>query len=466
MSSFTNIKQQLIYAYAHTKSTNSIVLNPCNLDNCNDTIKLAKELGLTICNRGGGFSNYDVILNDRNIIVNMSNMNKIINWNPSNGVMIVEPGVLLKDIFFTVLLDNWFLPSCPGGMYITVGGAVSNNIHGKDSFQNGNFGDQVINFKLLTANSNLINANRVNEPDLFNAIIGGMGLLGIITEITLQMKRTPSAYVEEICYKVGSLKDGIALLEEAKYKADFALYMIDSFAKNKKLGRGQVFIANWVNKPSPVVPYRLNKALTTSKYICGIPAKPIWRIIRPIFGPLFMKNAYAIKHLLTRSTNKKKKNSPKLFPEYNFRWNKLPHIHDVYLPEGKVELQPLIPYNEAEHIINNLLVMGQRNSSESIFLGLKNHRKDDYLISYCGNGISFGIELQLRNRNIKQLKRFSEEVFNYTIDFGGKVYLAKDELLTREYFKKMYPNYKIFKKIKNKIDSDNVFISDIYRRLF
>ena len=115
---------------------------------------------MSICSRGGGFTWGDMILNNGHIIVDMSKMRRILNFEIIPGQITVQSGVQFGDIFKMILPHNLTLPACPGGVKVTIGGAISNNVHGKDSYSSGNFGDQVISIKLLSSSGKLINVDK------------------------------------------------------------------------------------------------------------------------------------------------------------------------------------------------------------------------------------------------------------------------------------------------------------------
>ena len=193
---FENKQIEFVKGYAETKSVQSYVFFPRNIEECVNIIESCKIKGLKICSRGSGLSYGDIITNKDNVIVDLTLINKVLSWNDETGIMIVQPGTTFAQIFNISFLKNWMLASCPGSQDITIGGAISNNVHGKDSFKNGNFGNQVLELKLLLASGNIIKVNPKQNSNLFRAVIGGMGLLGIVVEIKLQLKKNSFS----ICY--------------------------------------------------------------------------------------------------------------------------------------------------------------------------------------------------------------------------------------------------------------------------
>ena len=173
-------------SFSSTATTQSYLARPRSSLDCYDLVTYARAEGYTICAKGGGYSYFDNILNDREIVCDISLMNNILSWNSETGEMVVEPGCRLNEVLLKGLLDNWVLRACPGGMSITMAGSLSGNVHGKDSWKTGNFGSQVIQFKIMDSRGEIHTVTR-NDGELFKAVIGGIGLLGVVVEISLQL---------------------------------------------------------------------------------------------------------------------------------------------------------------------------------------------------------------------------------------------------------------------------------------
>ena len=462
------VKYEKVVAYAETKVTHSWVAYPSSIDDCLELVEFAKIRGATICPRGAGYTFGDMILNDRQIIVVFGGMNRILDWNPDIGEMVVEPGVSLAQVIMSALPLNWAIPSCPGGSEVTVGGAISNNVHGKDSWENGNFGDHVVSLKLLTGEGQIILIDREKDRSLFNAVVAGMGLLGIILEAKLQLKKIPSPFVETSLIVTENLDDLVEKIERGKERYNFLAGWVDSFAQGRSLGRGFLSVGNWVEEKTPIAKSRLEKSLMIPNKIFGVLPKNItWFMLRPVFSKGFMKimNMAQFSFFKSLDTMGRLRAKEMTFPEYNFMFNKLPGYPQVFRPHGFVEVQPIIPKKCGLEIVEKIFKLSQRYNYPSLMLGFKSHRLDDYLLSFSGEGYSFGINIHLRNRDHARLESFSKNLFDIIVDCGGKAYLAKDELLPYSIFQKMYPRYKEFLSIKKTLDPNQLFVSDLYRRL-
>ena len=446
----------------------SLVYYAKTLDDCIKVIQFAKANGLSLLSSGKGYTFGDMIINHQNIIVKTTKMDKIISWDKNTGNIIVEPGVMVADVLMKSLPYNWVLCSIPGGLEVTIGGAVSNNIHGKDSWKVGNFGDRVVSLKMVTASGEILSINKIENKQLFNAVIGGMGLFGIIIEITLQLQKVPSAYVEQKIIPTSNVQESIDLLEDAKNHADFSIAWVDAFSKGSKLGRGYVSMAKWVDEDIEIDQSRLVKSLTLSKKLFDmLPAKPSWALFRPFYKPSNMKFVNAL--IFTLNGMKYNSNSSYgnklLFSEYNFMHNKIPDFNYVYYPYGFLEIEFLFPVKYGYKPIAECLTICQHLNCESMISAIKVHKKDNFYISFSSDGYSFTIDIPLRGRKINEVYKSMNEILNHSMKYDALVYLAKDEYLPKMIFNKMYPRYKEFLIIKNRIDPSGLFQSDMYRRL-
>jgi decaprenylphospho-beta-D-ribofuranose 2-oxidase len=462
------LRWETLQGYAETRGSKAMVAYPTSIEECQNVLEFADKNALTICPRAGGFSYADMIMNEDHVVINLSRMNQVLQWDPQKGLIVVEPGVSFAEIFHRTLMRNWTLSSCPGGMGVTIGGAISNNVHGKDSWKNGNFGDQVTQLKLLTAAGEIIKISRDQGQNLFEAVVGGIGLLGIIVEATMQLKKIPSPFVEVSSVVTRNVEESLEQIETYNKDWDFSVAWADAFAKGRRLGRGFVTAARWIDEKKPLASERLAKSLKMPTRIFGVlPAKPVWFVCRPLFNPLGIRMAnlanYALANL--KDIFAASQDSRLLFTDYNFMHNKIPDMKQVYRPFGFLEFQPLIPKRCGVEAVREIFEIARRFGCQSLLCGIKAHSKDQSMLSYSGDSYSVGIDIQVRGRDMKQVRKFADTLFQFTQNCGGKTFLAKDELLSRELFQSMYPRYNEFLKVKQQLDPHELFASDMYRRL-
>ena len=171
----------------------SLVARPTTLEQCREALEYCRNNGMTVCARGAGRGYGDLALNNGNALLDMKLMNRIIDFDDQSATIKVEAGTRLVDIYRHVHYRLLTLPASPTESHSSVAGAICANVNGKDAWRHGSFGEQVVSMTLLLANGETITVDRDHE--LFNAIVGGIGLLGIIIDATLQLKRIPSPFV-------------------------------------------------------------------------------------------------------------------------------------------------------------------------------------------------------------------------------------------------------------------------------
>lgn len=461
-----SLKWETVMSYAETRKTRSLVGKPKTIDELKSLYRYAKDNDLSICFRGGGNTFGDVILNHDHIILNTQKMDKVLSWNPENGIMVVGAGTTIKDVFEKCYIDKWSLAAIPGSLDVTIVGAVSNNIHGKDSCHSGNFGDQVVSLKILTANENILELSREINPEIFRAIVGGMGLIGAIVEVTLQLKRIRTPYVESFMKPVNNIEECIEVLDESIKENDFVVSWVDPFLKGDKMGRGFIACARWIDEDKPINMKGLRKSLINRTRLFNIlPAGLAWFLFRPLFYHNTVKYLNIINYWLLRLICKLGLDrKTQLFTDYNFIVRKAPKFKQVYRPYGFLELQPMVSARFGVKAVKDLLMLGQKCGFESTLCVIKKHSGDDYIFSYSGDSYSIGWSTHLKGRTRDEIIKFNNKLLEMQSKYNGKTFLAKDELLTPKYFASMYPAYKDFLRIKNDLDSGELFSSNYYRK--
>ena len=165
-------------------------------------------------------------------------MNRILAWDPQSGVITCEPGVTIAQLWRATLADGWWPPVVPGTMAVTLGGAAAANIHGKNNWRDGSFGEHILRFELLLPSGEVVSCSPDERADLFHAAIGGYGLLGCFTAITLQMRRIYSGLVDVRQTAHPTLEALLAALDAGSERATHAVAWVDTGARGKARGRG------------------------------------------------------------------------------------------------------------------------------------------------------------------------------------------------------------------------------------
>ena len=174
--------------------TRSLVARPRTIEQCREALVWFRRKGMTVCARGAGRGYGDLALNDGNALLDMREMNRILEFDEQKAQVTVEAGARLIDIYRLVHYRLLTLPASPTESHSSVAGAICANVNGKEAWRQGSFAKQVVRLSLMLADGEILEIDRSHE--LFNAVVGGIGLLGVILDATLQLKPVPSPYVE------------------------------------------------------------------------------------------------------------------------------------------------------------------------------------------------------------------------------------------------------------------------------
>lgn len=453
--------------------TECLVAYPENELACRESIQFCQRNHLSVCARGGGYSYGDVILNDQNLLLDTTRMDRILDFDRAGGRIIVEPGVRLIDIFRKVLHLRFALASVPSESTITVAGAIGTNVNGKDGWRMGNFGDQVVSIKLLLASGELIDIDRTAEPDLFRAVVGGIGLLGIIVQATLQLRKIPSPFLEISRTPVHDLGELLEHLRQVERNSDFAVVWLDTCARGAKLGRAVVHATHWVERDATADELReqvaaslgrLEARLRQARMLSPITALVVTLMLQVqkisvrLFNDLYFYYSRLRHHLHTAA-------NVESFLRYNFDASfMIPSAAVVCGPRGYT-IQVTFPRTDAREAITEMIRLCQASPCLPAKLIMRIHRHDDHLISFSEDGYSLNFELHPKKRHVERMHRFVDNLVECVIRHGGKVHLAKDHVLTRDQFQRLFPSYLQFLEVKRRLDPDELFQSDMYRRL-
>ena len=206
----------------------------------------ARTWGLPVIPHGAGHSYTDAALNTNGVLIDVTGMRRILSWDPEQGIMQVEPGVTLRDMVRVALADRWWPAVTPSTADATIGGCVAMNVNGKNAWKCGSFGEHLLSLTVLLATGQVLTLSPESDPQLFQALVGSAGLLGIITSITLQLQRIPSGSVDVLVRSAASLGEILTIFQEEQ-SADFLEAWVDGFAAGHHFGRGIVTCTSYSN---------------------------------------------------------------------------------------------------------------------------------------------------------------------------------------------------------------------------
>lgn len=468
---------ETVTTYGYTKSVVAEVVRPTTVDEARAALSLARGRGLSVATAGGRNSFGDVFQLDGQLVVDLSGLDTIHRFDPKTGVLVVGAGVRIPAILAQVMPAGWFLCGLSGSLWNTVGGNLGSNIQGKDSWRYGNFVENVQSFQLLRADGEQIEVDRESEPELFAAVPGGLGLLGMVTELTLQLRRIPSTRVVRSSQRTTSLDETIAALADLNgSSSDFAYAWTDALASEGVLGRG-VFEtgrfegAHFEGVDDPASREEFLAGLHPRQRVAGMPTETFWSVYRMGWNVLVALRSEKHFHRLMnelkyRSASRSVEVESVSFPEYQYPMVKrFGHWRDRFRPAGFHELHSLFPTAAAGAAFRELLTVCKNFGVVPEICGIRRHRDDPTLLSFRGDGLSMTVSHPLAHFPEGRLADFTEAFLSTVEAHGGRIYLAKFPFLSPERFRRMFPEYERFQAIKGRVDPDRLFWSDAAERL-
>jgi decaprenylphospho-beta-D-ribofuranose 2-oxidase len=197
--------QDYVMNWSMTERSHCYVFQVRDIAGIMQALTTARRWGLSVIPHGAGHSYTDAALNSNGVIIDVTGMRRILSWDPERGIMQVEPGVTLCDMVRVALVDRWWPAVTPSTAEATIGGCVAMNVNGKNAWKCGSFGEHLLSLTVLLASAQMLTLSPKSDPQLFQALVGSAGLLGIITSITLQLQRIPSGSVDVLVRSAASI---------------------------------------------------------------------------------------------------------------------------------------------------------------------------------------------------------------------------------------------------------------------
>lgn len=418
-----------IASWGNYKKVKTNLIYPKDKKSLIKLIKQKKEL-LTF---GNGRSYGDVCLNKKNLI-SLRNFKRIISFDKKKGIIDVESGILMSELLPIILKNNFFLPVTSGTKFVTLGGMVANNIHGKNVVKN-YFSDYIISIKLINNSGKLINCSKKNNKKLFDLTTGGIGLTGTILSVKFKLKKIYSTKLikKNIYFRnLNNLYD----FDKLKSKYDYSVTWIDSFSSPESI-RGIHFFAKHILKKKEDINFKIKK-----NYINFL-HKFVFKIFNNFYLFRFVNIVFFLSHYLNPI---KKVQFEKFFyiQDKYYDWNK------IYGDEGFVEVHILIPKKKAISFLKSFFEFCKRNKIYSNLIVLKRLKHKKKFINFAGDGLAFSADFTI-NKNYSDIKSF---FLNNAHKYNYIFYTAKDSIFSKKNFK-FDKNFIKFKKEIKKINKNN-----------
>lgn len=426
----------------------------------------ARAEGWRVSFRGAGRSYGDASLNAGQLAVDGRAMRRILSFDPATGVIEAEGGVSIAEVWRHTVPHGWWPAVVPGTMYPTMGGCVGMNIHGKNCFKAGPFGDHVLELDLLTADGTLRTLSRERDPDTFRAVVAGLGLLGAVTRVRLQLKRVHSGRVRVRPLVTRDLAHMFDTFVERMPHSDYLVGWVDAFPGGDELGRGLVHQANHLGPGEDP-----NGASTLSVAaqdlpgsILGFPKALLWHFLRVFTNDPGMRLVNAAKFSLPERVGPDG-NAYDSHAGFSFLLDYVPDWRLAYGPDGFIQVQLFVPDATAREAFAEALRLCQRRGTVPYLAVLKRHRPDDYLLSHGLDGWSLALDFKVP-RDADRLWGTARDLTRLVLEAGGRYYPAKDQVVDAASFAaSLGDSLERFRTVRRTLDPEGLFANDQARRL-
>ena len=410
--------------------------------------------GGTLIARGNGRSYGDAALNP-DLTLSMLPMDRMQAFDPATGVLTCEAGVLLADILETFVPRGWFPPVVPGTRFVSVGGMIAADVHGKNHHRDGSFGAYVDSIALATADGEIRACSRSENADLFHATLGGMGLTGVILSASFRLRPIETAFVMQATLSTRDLDETMAALEDSG-DWPYNVAWIDSYARGGRLGRGLI------SRGAHLTRNDLPASLASDPWLPASSAR--WTVAAD--APSSLLNRFSLglfNSLYYRWGRVRAGARPVHFEPFFFPLDRIGAWNRLYGRQGFVQYQCALPRSESRTGVAALLEYIAASARGSFLTVLKSFGPaGDGLLSFPLDGHTLALDLPMRPGTLEVLDALDE----ITHAHGGRVYLAKDAGCTPERLRQGYPRCRAFESIRaGSGQGGQTFASSLSRRL-
>ena len=384
-----------------------------------DSLQKIKDFVLShkeVIARGNGRCYGDASLGEN--IFSTKRLNKFIGFDKIEGVLECEAGVLLSDILEISVPQGYFLNVTPGTKFVSVGGAIASDVHGKNHHSEGCFSEYVLEFKLMKENAEVITCSREENTEDFWATVGGMGLTGIILSAKIKLKNIETAYIRQESIKADNLDEIFQLFEESEGWL-YNVAWIDCLQKGENIGRS--ILMRGYHALREELPPKLHKNPLKN------PRKIMPTI--PFYFPSWVLNSFTIKIFNWLYYNKQTKKSVEGFVHYEPFFYPLDVINEwnkIYGKKGFIQYQMVIPKEKGKEGMRKILetIADSGNGSFLAVLKLFGKINPKAYNSFPMEGYTLALDFKVNDK----LKYLVEELDKIVEEFGGRIYLTKDSM--------------------------------------
>ncbi|MDE1147005.1 MAG: FAD-binding oxidoreductase [Azospirillaceae bacterium] len=393
--------------------------------------------------RGNGRSYGDPAMGSR-ATLSLLPSDRLMAFDADSGVLTCEAGVMLADILDVFVPRGWFVPVTPGTKFVTVGGAIASNVHGKNHHGAGSFGNHVESLTLALADGRVVRCSPQENADLFAATCGGMGLTGVIVSASFRLMRIETAYIRQETHHAANLETVMAMFE-ANQAWTYSVAWIDCLARGPDLGRSLLYLGEHA---------RADELPAGNGQPLVLPPKATRRV--PIDFPAFALNRWSVRAFNALYYRRAQAGGSLIdYDSYFYPLDAILEWNRIYGRPGFLQFQCVLPKATAAAGLRLLLDRVARSGRASFLAVLKLLGKQDGLLSFPMEGYTLALDFPADTGTLGLML----ELDAITADHGGRPYLAKDSRCGATLVRQGYPHLGEFQSIRARVDPTGKFSS-------
>lgn len=440
----------LLTGWGRTNPSLARVYRPQSVDQLSWLVEQPSERGLIA--RGLGRSYGDPAQNAGGTVLDLTQLRQVHAVDLERYQVTVDAGLSLDALMRLFVPLGMFVPVTPGTRFVTVGGAIASDIHGKNHHLDGSFGNHVVDLELLAASGQRLRASPTENADVFRATLGGMGLTGFVTQATLQMIPIETSYVTVLTERVDNLDQLMTRMIESDRDFRYSVAWVDTLAKGRNLGRGVLYQGNHTARSE--LGAQLDGALDFT---------PPPTLTMPELFPngLIRRSSVAAFNELWFRRHPVREVSRQRLWQFFHQLDMVHYSNRMYGPAGFIQHQFVVPEERSDLIREAIEELSVRNCP-SFLVVLKRMGPGNGLMSFPIAGWTLAVDIPTL---WDDLGAFLDDLDERVVRAGGRIYLAKDARMRAELLPEMYPEITSWQNVANALDPGRRLRSDLDRRL-
>jgi decaprenylphospho-beta-D-ribofuranose 2-oxidase len=444
-------RTELLTGWGRTSPTAARVRTPASPEDVARALAEAGPRGALV--RGLGRSYGDIAQNAGGLVLDLTRLSGVERLDTRAGTATVLAGTSIDDLLRSLVPGGWFVPVTPGTRFVTIGGAIANDVHGKNHHRDGSFGAHVVAFDMLTSDGTVRTVTPRSDPDAFAATVGGIGLTGAILRATIRLLPIRTSRVRVDTERAADLDDLMARMAAGDDAYRYSVAWLDCLTRGRSLGRGVLTRGDHA-EPGELGARDARSPLAYAPR--ALPAVPpgVPRLVSPLAARAFNEAWF-------RRAPRERRSELQSIPSFFHPLDAVTAWNRLYGRAGFVQYQFAVPFG-AERVIQRVIEALVAANVPSFLGVLKRFGPGAGMLSFPIAGWTLAIDVPAGVPGLQALlARFDEDV----AEAGGRLYLAKDARLDARLLAAMYPELRRWRELRDRLDPNHLWRSDLARRL-